>query len=191
MTDGTRDPRDGELEQTATGRWALRFERDLPHPVEQVWQAVTEEAHLSVWFPTTIEGELRAGAALTFRFRGEELPPTSGEMVEYDPPRVIEFTWGFSEEDIDQPEQTRIELTPTATGCRLTLISTYDRVGKSARDAAGWHVCLDLLAADLAGEEPGDHSPERWRPLNRRYKEKFGPEAATIGPPDTMPEFQE
>ena len=28
---------------------------------------------------------------------------------------------------------------------RLTLINRFDEIGKAARDAAGWHACLDAL----------------------------------------------
>lgn len=88
----------------------------------------------------------------------------------------------------DGPERTRFELAPEGDGCRLTFTTTYDRVGKSARDAAGWHVCFDLLESELAGEPRAEDSPERWKPLNRRYRERFGPEASTIGPPESMTE---
>jgi uncharacterized protein YndB with AHSA1/START domain len=184
MMDAGRDPREGVLEQ-AGSRWRLRFERVLSHPPEKVWRALTEEEHLSAWFPTTIEGELRPGAPLTFRFRGEEMPPTSGECIECEPPRVLELTWGFSEEDEQQPEQSRFELTPEGDGCRLTFMTTYDRVGKSARDAAGWHVCFDALERHLAGAPPtGDAQP--WASFEKLYAARFGPEAATIGPPASM-----
>ena len=36
-------------------------------------------------------------------------------------------------------------------GCVLTLINRFDEIGKAARDAAGWHACLDALEASLAG----------------------------------------
>lgn len=182
MMEANRDSRDGVLEQVGE-RWRLRFVRTLPHPPEKVWRALTEERHLAAWFPTTIEGELRAGAPLVFRFREGEYPAESGEMIECDPPRVLEFTWGFSQEPSDRPEQSRFELEPEGDGCRLTFMTTYDQVGKSARDAAGWHVCFDLLEAHLAGKPAPEAGEDRWSPLNRRYTERFGPEAATMGPP--------
>jgi uncharacterized protein YndB with AHSA1/START domain len=196
MTGASGDPREGRLER-AGDRWRLRFVCVLPHAPEKVWRALTDEAHLASWFPTTIGGELRAGAPLVFRFRGAELPPTRGEMVECEPPRVLEFTWGFGEDDADvpleyrseQPERSRFELEPEGEGCRLTFTTTYDRVGTSARDAAGWHVCFDALEDHLAGRPPADAGAERWKPLNRRYAELFGPDAATIGPPDGMAEY--
>lgn len=183
MTEDARDPGEGTLE-AADGRWRLRFVRHLSHAPEEVWRALTEESHLAAWFPTTIEGELRAGAPLTFRFRGEEAPPTTGAMVACEPPRLLEFTWGFSEEDEAQPERSRFELEPDGAGCTLTFTTTYDQVGKSARDAAGWHVCFDRLSRELAGEPQPAATEDPWTPLNARYAERFGPDAATMGPPE-------
>lgn len=189
MAEGARDPREGHLEE-AGGRWRLKFERRLPHPPEKVWRALTEEEHLKAWFPTTIEGELRPGAPLRFRFRGEDVLPAAGEVTEYDPPRVFEFTWGLSEEDVSEPERTRLEVRPDGDGCVLTLTTTYDQVGKSARDAAGWHVCLDHLEAELAGVAPpappegSGESENAWAPLKAKYSALFGPDASTIGPPE-------
>ena len=190
MTEKIRDAREGTLDR-ADGRWRLRFVRVLRHPPEKVWRALTQEQHLAAWFPTTIEGEMRPGAPLRFRFRGTDLPPTTGELIEYEPPRVLEFTWGFSEEDVDRPERTRFELAPEGDGCRLTFSTTYDKVGKSARDAAGWHGCFDALEEHLAGEPPSADAAGRWEPLNRLYTERFGPETATIGPPESMAEHPE
>jgi hypothetical protein len=59
--------------------------------------------------------------------------------------------------------------------------------GKNARDAAGWHVCLDNLDAHLRGGEP-DRQSETWRSLNAEYVERIGPEAATIDPPEELVE---
>jgi hypothetical protein len=61
------------------------------------------------------------------------------------------------------------------------LINRFDEIGKAARDAAGWHACLDALEAHLDGE-PLD-SMERWQAVHPGYVERFGPEAATLGPP--------
>jgi uncharacterized protein YndB with AHSA1/START domain len=158
--------------EEAGGRWRLRFTRTLPHPPETVWQALTEPDHLAAWFPTTVEGERTAGAPLRFAFRGGEAEPFDGQLLVYEPPSVLEFRWG--------PDTLRFEVRPAAGGSRLTLLDTFDEQGKAARDAAGWHVCLDALHGHLAGTP--EQSP--WKPLNDAYTERFGPEAATIGPPE-------
>ena len=53
-------------------RPALRLERRIAHPVGAVWAALTEKEELAGWFPSTIEGELRAGSRLTFSFPGKD-----------------------------------------------------------------------------------------------------------------------
>jgi uncharacterized protein YndB with AHSA1/START domain len=165
---------DGELEQHE-GRWRLRFTRRLRHAPERVWEALTAPADLEAWFPTTIEGERAAGAPLRFAFRDGEGPPEDGEMLRYEPPAVLEFRWGT--------ETLRFELRRDGDGTVLTLVDTFDEVGKAARDAAGWHVCLDLLAHHLDGEAPPWSPGDRWAAVHAGYVERFGPEAATIGPP--------
>jgi uncharacterized protein YndB with AHSA1/START domain len=167
-------PVDGQLEQIGD-RWQLRFVRALPHSSEKVWRALTEPEHLSAWFPAEIHGERTAGAALRFVFPNEEGPTIDGEMIVYDPPSVLEYRWG--------EDTLRFELQPEGDGCVLTFVNTFDELGKAARDGAGWHVCLDVLGYHLAGEEPPWNPSERWKPVNASYVERFGPEAATIGPP--------
>ena len=84
---------DGRLEHI-NDRWQLRFRRELRHPPEKVWRALTEPQHLDVWFPTTVIGDRAAGAPLRFTFRGEDLPPFDGEMLVYEPCSVLEFRSG-------------------------------------------------------------------------------------------------
>jgi uncharacterized protein YndB with AHSA1/START domain len=169
--------KDGQLFEQ-DGRWELRFERPLAHSVARVWSAITEPDGLSAWFPFDIEGERRSGAPLRFVFREEEGSDFTGEMVEFDPPSVMELRY-------EDDETLRLELTPTGSGCVLTLINRFDEIGKAARDAAGWHACLDLLEVHLDGTGPID-STERWKSVHPAYVERFGPEAATIGPPETF-----
>ena len=160
----------------------LRFRRRLGHPPSTVWTALTEERHLAGWFPTTVEGERVAGAPLHFSFRGSEGAPFDGEMTRYDPPKVLELRWGddllrFELEPEPEPERD-------GEGCVLTLTVSFPEHGKAARDAAGWHVCLEQLAHVCDGTEPPWSTPERWREVHPGYVERLGPEASTIAPPE-------
>jgi uncharacterized protein YndB with AHSA1/START domain len=166
----------GTLEELDDGRFQLRFTRTLTHPQDTVWRAITEPEQLAHWFPTTIEGERAAGAPLRFSFPGGEAPPFEGEMVAFEPPSLMELRWG--------PDIVRLELRPTATGTELTLLDTLDERGKAARDGAGWHACLDSLEAALSGDPDARDRMGVWREVTAHYVESFGPEAATIGPPE-------
>jgi uncharacterized protein YndB with AHSA1/START domain len=164
---------DGELEQVG-GQWRLRFTRRLRHPVDRVWAALTEPEHLRAWFPDGIDGEWRVGATLTF---GSAAVGTfTGEVRAVDPPTALEFSWGT--------DLLRFELAAVDDGCVLTLLDTLDEVGKAARDGAGWHVCLDNLGHHLDGTTAPVDGGARWQELNPGYADKFGPHAATIGPPE-------
>ena len=138
----------------------LRFRRRLTHPPSTVWTALTEDRHLAGWFPTTVEGERVAGAPLHFSFRESEGAPFDGEMTCYDPPAVLELRWG--------DDLLRFELEPErdGEGCVLTLTVTFAEHGKAARDAAGWHVCLERLAHGCDGTEPPWDPSERWREVH-------------------------
>jgi uncharacterized protein YndB with AHSA1/START domain len=166
----------GRLEP-AGPQWRLRFERALPHPPDKVWRALTEPEHLTAWFPTDVHGDRAVGSPLRFVFREDEGPEMAGEVLAYEPRRLFELSWG---EDV-----LRFELEPDGDGTRLVFTATFDEKGRGARDAAGWHVCLDVLAAHLDG---ADETPPDWKPINAGYQERFGPDASTVGPPEGHPE---
>jgi uncharacterized protein YndB with AHSA1/START domain len=164
----------GTLDRTGSAP-LLRYERRLAHPREKVWSALTEPEHLAVWFPTTIEGEWVAGARLRFSFEQIDIEPMSGEMLRFEPPELLEFSWG--------PDMLRFELRADGEHTLLELTVALEELGKASRDGAGWHTCLDVLALDLDGEtERLDISP-RWRQVHPTYVENFGADASTLGPP--------
>jgi uncharacterized protein YndB with AHSA1/START domain len=154
----------------------LRFRRRLAHPPQRVWAALTDDGHLAGWFPTTIEGERTPGAPLRFSFRQSEGDPFDGEMRVFEPPSVMELRWA---DDI-----LRFELEPDGTGCFLSLTVTFPEHGKAARDAAGWHVCLEQLSHVVDATTLPWEPPDRWRVVHAGYVTRLGPEASTVGPPE-------
>jgi uncharacterized protein YndB with AHSA1/START domain len=160
----------GTLEQTGQA-WRLRFTRELAHPVDLVWRAVTEADHLNAWFPMRIRGDWVVGGPLTFADPEGRSPEFTGQVLACQPPSLLEFSWG--------PDVLRLELQAHGAGTTLTLLDTFEELGKAARDAAGWHVCLDLLAVHL----DGTGTAVRWTEVHPEYVAAFGPDASSVGPP--------
>jgi uncharacterized protein YndB with AHSA1/START domain len=149
------------------GRHVLRFERRLPHPMEKVWRALTEPAHLAHWFPWQVELEPAEGAKIRFSMSGGDTADevvTEGVVTELDPPRLFAYTWDGS--------VLRWELRPDPHGCVLTFTHTFDDKPSAASFAAGWHTCLDSLDLLLAGR-PGP-AEGRWARRHEAYVEIFG-----------------
>jgi uncharacterized protein YndB with AHSA1/START domain len=158
----TSTARDGELVELEDGKVAVRFERRLAHPPERVWRAITDAEDLAAWFPDTIEGEFAPDAEVRFPKFVEMGLPATGRVTEFDPPRLLAYTWG--------PSILRFELEPDADGCRLVFTDTLPRE-ETAKNAAGWEVCLASLEARLAGEEPPETD---WSNLHEHYAGRFG-----------------
>ena len=145
----------GRLTTTEEGRFALRFERRLAHPPAVVWRAITDVAHLRSWFVEILDYdrsqlEFTAGARLTYVPKGDlDVPVDQGEVVRFEPPRLLEYTWG--------DEVLRWELSPDGeTGCRLVFTNIVDEPGTAAAVAPGWHIGLDKLTALLDGDTSYD-----------------------------------
>ena len=166
------DDKYGVLEPAGT-RWRLRYTRHLKHAPDKVWRALTEPEHLQAWFPQKIVGGWAVGATLKFVSDNGDF---EGKVLAYEPPAVVEFLWGT--------DTIRFEVAPDGNGSRLTLLDTFDEQGKAARDAAGWHACLDLLEQELDVSKPSWTASERWQQVHNTYVERLGPAASTIGPPE-------
>jgi uncharacterized protein YndB with AHSA1/START domain len=164
------------IEDTPT----LIFERRLSHPVDRVWEAITDPDVLIHWFPCAVDVDLRPGGAMEFTFAQDVLPDGSnsmpGEVTELDPPRVFAFAWG--------EDHLRFELQPVAggAGCELRLTVGLGTRDKAARDSAGWHVCLDRLEGVLAGDDgpTATGASGEWRTLYEEYQRRGAPAGAAV-----------
>ncbi len=158
------------------GQPVVRFERTVPHPIQAVWEAITDPAQLGEWFPTTVEFDrLEEGAPIAFRFAHDGYPPMSGEMLEVAPPHRLSFTWG------DDRLTFELERGDDGAGCRLAFSVALDGADKAARDAAGWDQCLDMLGLVVDGRTPDRPAPsDDWRVYYEEYKRLGLPATAPI-----------
>ena len=143
----------------------VRFERLLPGPIERVWSYLTEGPLLTTWLAQDGAIPPRAGEKFVLKMGGgDDMPEREGyeaavfgTVLTYDPPHVLEYTWGIKAPDGSMLDSTvRFDL--QARGDRVALVLSHWRVlpGFEARTLAGWHSLLDALRARLHGTEPAD-----------------------------------
>ena len=158
----------------AGDQWTLVLVRDLRHPPAKVWEALTEPEHLREWAPFDSDRSLASVGTVKLSTVGAPSQPvTETQVKRADAPKVLEFSWGG--------QDIRWELEPLAGGTRLTLWHAIDR-RFIAMGAAGWHVCLDVLARALDGEPiarivgPEAMKFDGWQRLHAEYAKQFGVE---------------
>jgi uncharacterized protein YndB with AHSA1/START domain len=148
-------------------KWTLILVRELRHPPEKVWRALTEPVNLREWAPFDADGSLSAVGAkvnLTWTGTGRQQETT---VTRADAPEVLEYG------DI------RWELEASGGGTRLTLWHSIDR-RFIAWGAAGWHICFDVLERLLSGTPIGRIAGGEavqfggWQRLNAEYARQFG-----------------
>lgn len=166
-------------------RWTLVLVRDLRHPPSKVWEALTEPAHLREWAPFDADRSLATAGPVTLSTVGLDTPQVSRTTIRRaEPPTLLEYNWGGND--------IRWALEPVGEGTRLTLWHNIDRRFISM-GAAGWHICLDVLAMFLAGDPIGRivgadaMKFAEWRRLNAEYASQFG---ATAAPEPHLPPSQ-
>ena len=158
--------------QVHDDRWTLVFVRELPHPPEDVWSALTEPAQLQQWSPFTADRDLAAtGEAILTMTDGDESVDLAATVRRVERPRLLEYTW--------DTDVLRWELKPTGSGTRLTLRHTLEDLDQVPKVTAGWHICLDVAERLLAGNPVGpivgqDAMNFGWQELHDAYAGKLG-----------------
>jgi uncharacterized protein YndB with AHSA1/START domain len=152
------------------GTWLLTMERDFAHPAEKVWPWLTDPERMRQWSPVVPDRAFDSVGPRQVRENpGDEA--VTGDVISVDPPHELVHRWG---DDV-----VRWRLAPIDTGCRLTLEQSMRDRDHSAMNAAGWHICLDVLEGTLAGSASGrvvgrDAEQHGWDGLRVRYAELLG-----------------
>ena len=176
---GARVQKDGE-------KWTLVLVRELRHPREKVWRALTDPVHLREWAPFDAEGDLgTAGSRVKITMVGAPVPAVTETTVKRaEEPELLEYNWAGGD--------IRWELQPLGAGTRLTL---WTNIGHRfiAMGAAGWHVCLEVMDGLLSGTPIGRIAGTKamnfdgWHRLHAEYAGMFGIEVVNW-PPKAPPE---
>lgn len=153
-------------------RWTLVLVRDLRHPPDRVWTALTDPGQLSGWAPFTTDRDLAStGDATLTMVDGDTAVDLPASVRRAEPPTLLEYTWGG--------DLLRWELAATDTGTRLTLRHTVEDRAWVPKVAAGWHLCLVVAERLLDGRpiEPirgADAKRYGWETLRDGYAQRLG-----------------
>jgi len=177
----TPGPASGAQVRKDGDKWTLILVRELRHPPEKVWKALTDPAQLREWAPFDADTSLDSvGATAKLTTVGAPAPHvTETTVTRADAPEVLEYKWGGFD--------MRWQLEPSDGGTRLTL---WTNIGHRfiAMGAAGWHICFDVLDHLLGGVPLGRMvGPDAmkfggWQRLNAEYAKQFGIESPNWPP---------
>jgi uncharacterized protein YndB with AHSA1/START domain len=117
----------------------LTLVADFDAPIERVWQLWADPRQLERWwgpptYPATVlEHDLTPGGDVTYFMTGPEGDKPRGwwRVMSVNPPRFLEFTDGFADEDgapiADMPTtRVTVRLTEHERGTRMELRSSFD-----------------------------------------------------------------
>jgi uncharacterized protein YndB with AHSA1/START domain len=164
-----------ERGQNGEEKWTLVLVRELRHPPEKVWQALTDPAQLREWAPFEADGSLgTVGSSVKLTtVAAPKASVSETRVTRADAPNVLEYNWGEHE--------MRWQLERVGGGTRLTL---WTNIGRRfmAMGAAGWHICFDVLDRLLGGDPigrivGGEAMKFGWQRLNAEYAKQFGIES--------------
>jgi hypothetical protein len=160
--------------QNGEDKWTLILVRELRHPPEKVWQALTDPAHLREWAPFDADGSLGMAGTVKLTWVGTARVSET-RVTRADAPKLLEYG------------DMRWELEAFAGGTRLTLWHSIDR-RFIAWGAAGWHICFDVLDHLLSGTPISRIAGAEgmkfggWQRLSAEYAKQFNIETPNWPP---------
>jgi len=161
----------------------LEIYRDLPGPIERVWEYLTTSELRQKWICAgSVSSEI--GGEIVFEFDHSKLSEQpapqghadggthrmTGTVRVFDKPHHLAFSWPSAEDAA--PTEVTIRLSEIEGGVRLHLrhekLATNDyKSGASA----GWHTHLDILC-DVVNDHKGRDFWAHYIPLETAYKER-------------------
>lgn len=140
---------------TVTETRSVIVERDIAHPPEKLWRALTQPHLIAEWLMRT--EDFQAVTGHTFRLSGD-WGGVECEVLTVEPGKTLAYTWNHVHDDpaYDLRSVVSFTLTPTATGTLLRMEQTGFRPEqKQAFGGArhGWQEHFTNLERVLAGME--------------------------------------
>jgi uncharacterized protein YndB with AHSA1/START domain len=137
---------------TETQMRSVVVEREIGHPPEKLWRALTQPHLIAEWL---MKNDFAPTVGHKFNLTGEWGGVLDCEVLEVDPPRTLAYTWDFANDDpaFALKSVVTFTLTPTAGGTHLRMEQAGFRpTQKQAFGGAmlGWRKFFDNLEGVLA-----------------------------------------
>ncbi len=101
------------MTETSKETLSVIVERDIPHPPEKIWRALTQPHLLEEWLMKT---DFQPNLGRRFKFSAE-WGSVDCEILEIEPNKTLSYTWG----DTRLKSVVTWTLTPTKNGTRLRM----------------------------------------------------------------------
>lgn len=111
---------------------------------ETVWRHLVDPALLVTWSPVVPDRALDAAGPATSQ-EADGTPVVDATVIEARAPWFLEHRWG--------PDTLTWQLAPSGGRTLLNLGHQLTEGTQAPDMAAGWHLCLDVLARRLCGED--------------------------------------
>lgn len=139
------------------GGHRLEYRRRIFASLDRVWQVLAEPALRDRWYPAELRFEGPVGGWVRESFPDDPTPLPVGTLTAWDPRHRLAFTVeadpGSSEPSVRHPQEVTIETEADGDTTRLNFVYRFGDRSLAPAFGAGWHVCLDALAAVAEGRE--------------------------------------
>ena len=122
-------------------------EREIPHPPEKLWRALTQPHLMEEWL---MKNDFKPAVGHRFNLRGEWGGVLDCEVLSIEPQKTLSYTWNFKHEDAayDLSSVVTFTLTPTSTGTHLRMEQAGFRPDQKQAFGgahAGWKTFFEKL----------------------------------------------
>jgi len=141
------------MTKTATETLSVVVEREIAHPPEKIWRALTQPHLIEEWL---MKNDFKPVVGHSFTLRADPRPNWNGvidcEVLAVEPNKALSYSWG----SMGMKTVVTLTLTPTRAGTNLRMEQTGFRPDQPQNFAGakyGWQKFLGNLDQILARDD--------------------------------------